>query len=85
MSNRWQLQHAKAHFSEVVDLAIRKGPQVVTRRGKDAVVVVAAEKFQQARQETVPLGDFLFSSPLRGAELDLRRAKDKPRPTPNFE
>ncbi|HTA86501.1 MAG TPA: type II toxin-antitoxin system prevent-host-death family antitoxin [Silvibacterium sp.] len=29
----WQLQDAKARFSEFLDTALREGPQVVTRRG----------------------------------------------------
>ena len=37
----WALQDAKAHFSDVVEQARRKGPQTVTRRGQAAVMVVA--------------------------------------------
>ena len=41
-SQFWQLQSAKAHFSEVVEAATQGKPQRVTRHGKDAVVVVSA-------------------------------------------
>jgi antitoxin Phd len=44
-SSVWQVQEAKAHFSEVVDAATRGKPQRVTRRGKDAVVIVSARMF----------------------------------------
>ena len=37
---KWQLQHAKARFSEFVDDAVEKGPQIVTRRGVDTAVVL---------------------------------------------
>jgi antitoxin Phd len=41
----WQLQDAKARLSEVVEAATRGHPQRVTRRGKDAVVIVSAKQF----------------------------------------
>jgi antitoxin Phd len=36
----WQVQDAKARFSELLDAAIEKGPQIVTRRGVEAAVLV---------------------------------------------
>ena len=41
----WKLEDAKARFSEVVRLARERGPQRVTVRGRDAVVVLAAEDY----------------------------------------
>lgn len=38
---KWQLQDAKARFSELIDDAVERGPQIVTRRGVDTAVVVA--------------------------------------------
>ena len=47
MSNpQWRLQDAKARFSEVVEAAMQGEPQHVTRRGRDAVVVLSAESFR---------------------------------------
>jgi antitoxin Phd len=43
----WQLQTAKTQFSQVVDAAMRGEPQVVTRHGKQAVVVIAISEFEQ--------------------------------------
>ena len=43
----WQLQEAKACFSEVVNQALEQGPQTVTRHGHAAVVVVAADEFRR--------------------------------------
>jgi antitoxin Phd len=45
----WRLQDAKARFSEVVRLAREAGPQRVTVRGRDAVVVVASEEYDRLR------------------------------------
>ena len=75
---RWKLQDAKARFSEVVDRAIEEGPQIVTRRGENAVVVVAYRDF--AREEPVEdFKTFLTSVPL--TELDLKRPVRRPRKT----
>ena len=41
----WELQEAKSRFSEVVDLTMTEGPQLVTRSGAEAVVVLAAEDY----------------------------------------
>jgi prevent-host-death family protein len=41
----WRLQDAKAKFSSVVDNAMRGTPQFVTRRGQDAVVVLAKQDY----------------------------------------
>ncbi|MYA59108.1 MAG: type II toxin-antitoxin system Phd/YefM family antitoxin [Chloroflexi bacterium] len=43
----WQLQDAKNRFSAVVDAALAGSPQSVTRRGKPAVVVLAAEEYER--------------------------------------
>ena len=45
----WQLQTAKQHFSELVERARRDGPQVVTKHGKEAVVVISAEDYRRLR------------------------------------
>ena len=42
----WRLQDAKAQFSELVDNAMRGVPQHVTRRGKQAVVVLSEADFE---------------------------------------
>jgi len=43
------LQHAKARFSELVDDAVEKGPQIVTRRGVDTAVVVSSDEWQNSK------------------------------------
>lgn len=67
----WSLQDAKNRFSEVVDRAQREGPQRVTRRGKDAVVVVSAEEWGSLSGRT--LAEFFESSPLAGSNLEIER------------
>lgn len=47
MAHAWQLQEAKNRFSEVVDEALRDGPQIVTRRGEEVVVIVSVATWRQ--------------------------------------
>jgi prevent-host-death family protein len=50
MSRRhWSVQDAKNRFSEVVNAA-RRSPQIVTKHGKPAVVVIDAEEFARLQQ-----------------------------------
>lgn len=44
---QWSLQEAKARFSELVNATTRDGPQLVTKRGVDAVVVVPAAEWRR--------------------------------------
>ncbi len=52
--NSWQLQQAKARFSEFLDAALRKGPQVVTRRGMEAAVLIPIEEWRRLQRESRP-------------------------------
>ena len=75
----WQLQAAKARFSELFRLARSEGPQWVTRHGKESVVVVPAEQFRQltARgRQPRSLVKFFAESPLVRARLRLERPRD---------
>lgn len=47
MKTTWKLQDAKAKFSKIVEEALNVGPQYVTRRGKEAVVVVSVEEYEK--------------------------------------
>ncbi len=68
---RWKLGEAKARFSEVVRLAAAGQPQRVTVRGRNAVVVVAADEFDRlrARNAAESLHDLLSQSPLARLEF----------------
>lgn len=74
----WQLQAAKQHFSELVERARRDGPQVVTKHGTEAVVVVSAEEYQRLRDGEPRLVDFIRSAPDFDV-LELDRAQDRGR------
>lgn len=78
-SKSWKLQDAKNHFSEVVECAIAKGPQEVTRHGRHAVVILSFELYQKLVQPKESLFEFFQASPLKGVELEFDRQKDIPR------
>ena len=78
----WQVQTAKARFSEVFRLARTEGPQRITRQGKEGVVMISEEQYERltvkSRQPT-SLVQFFRESPLVGVELDLERDQDSGR------
>ncbi len=65
--SQWQLQTAKAKLSELVEAALRGEPQRITRRGKDAVMVVSEKSFialkQSARADAANLVSHLLAMP----------------------
>ena len=79
MSDIWTVAEAKAKFSEVIDRAAKNGPQTVTRNGRTAAVVVAAEEWERKTRRSGNLAEFLASSPLRGSNLKIGRRRDRPR------
>jgi prevent-host-death family protein len=73
----WQIQDAKARFSELVRLARERGPQRVTKHGRAAVVVVAAEEYDRlSMPKRGSLVQFFAKSPLRGSGIRLDRGRD---------
>lgn len=59
----WQLQEAKQRFSEVVNRALGEGPQVVTRHGREVVVVVSADEFHRLADDREDFKRLLVSGP----------------------
>lgn len=76
METKWQLQDAKNRFCELVEKAMSLGPQTVTRRGVEAVVVLSVDEYKKLTRPKSSLVDFFKNSPLREVELDLERDKD---------
>ncbi len=79
VSQTWQLQTAKARFSEVFRRARDEGPQLVTRQGKEGVVILPLEEFDQLvdrARKPKSLARFFAESPLVGLQLNLERNAD---------
>ncbi len=50
----WQVQDAKARFSEFLDASLKEGPQVVTRRGVEVAVLVPVEEWRRLQRAAHP-------------------------------
>ena len=77
LPRRWLLQDAKARFSELVRRARSEGPQHVTVRGREEVVVVAAEEYRRLKGERTgaALVAALQQSPYREIDIEPRRER----------
>jgi len=69
---KWQLQEAKARFSEVVKQT-KSAPQTITVRGEPVAVIVSIQKYQNLVKPKQNLHEFLSSSPLADVELNISR------------
>ena len=71
----WQIQAAKARFSELVKQAAEDGPQEITLHGRPVAVVLSHEAFERLSEGGAPsLAEFMRRSPLhRLDELVLER------------
>jgi antitoxin Phd len=88
-SAAWRLQDAKAQFSALVDSALRGVPQHVTRRGKQAVVVLSEHDFEALQRSAanavsnkakpVSLIDHLLAIPKVAQNIEAERLDLQPR------
>jgi prevent-host-death family protein len=76
----WQLQDAKAKFSEVMRLA-KDGPQVITVHGKEEAVLISKERYDLLTSPKKSLVKMMQSSPLCGIDIDFKRDKSLSRDT----
>jgi prevent-host-death family protein len=81
----WQLQEAKSRFSEFLNAALKKGPQIVTRRGVEEAVLVPIEEWRRMQQSSRPnIKELLLAGP-KFENLIPPRRKWKRRPPVEFE
>ena len=77
----WQLQDAKARFSEVIKKAAKEGPQAITVHGRSTAVVLSRAEYEKLRQSRGSLVEFMRQSPLFGVDLRLVRRQSMTRDT----
>jgi antitoxin Phd len=81
----WPVQDAKARFSEMLDTCLRDGPQIVTKRGAEAAVLVPVAQWRQLQQLARPsFKDLLLADALRGELNVLERGSMRRRPPPSL-
>lgn len=72
----WQLQEAKSKFSQVVNQAMKEGPQIVTKHGQEVVVIISVEEYRKLAVPRPTLLELLSKSPLPGSGLEIVREKE---------
>lgn len=82
---KWQLQEAKARFSELIDETLDKGPQVVTRRGVETAVVVSIDEWRRLNDARPTLKDVLLGDGPRFEIPIPKRGRLKSRPPVVFD
>jgi len=78
-NNTWQLQDAKSKFSQLVDSAMHNTPQIVTKHGNNAVVILSFEEYKKITKPKQDLVCFFRDSPFFDSEIEIARSKDTPR------
>lgn len=79
MNAVWQIQDAKNKLSEVITLALKQGPQLITKHGEKTAVVISYSEYEKLRKSQGKLSEFFSTSPLVGINLNLTRDKSLPR------
>lgn len=75
MTQVWPIQEAKTKFSRVIENAVNRRPQIVTKRGVEIAVVLSFAEYQQMISSRESLSAFFRNSPLAKADLNLARDK----------
>ncbi len=78
----WPVQDAKARFSEFLDACISDGPQMVTKRGNEAAVLVPVAVWKRLQATARPsLKELLLTDVARMDILIPARGRLRRRPT----
>lgn len=77
--NQWQVQEAKARFSELLRHAAEDGPQAITVRGHTAAVVMSKAEYERLKGRKLSLVKLMQTSPLAGADIAITRDRSPSR------
>ena len=84
--NSWPVQDAKARFSELLDTCLKDGPQLVTKRGQEAAVLVPVQAWRRMQAANKPtLKELLLTDEGRGEMMIPPRGRFKRRPPVAFD
>ena len=80
MEKVWQVQEAKARFSELLETSLTEGPQVVSKRGVETAVVVPIDQWRRLVGRAKPnLKELLLDSEARTESLTPPRLEIRQR------
>jgi len=71
----WQLQEAKTRLSEVIELAQSKGPQIITRHGRERAVILSVAEYRSLTAHQPNLRDYLLGGP-KVDDFEIKRTRD---------
>jgi antitoxin Phd len=81
-ARRWPVQDAKARFSEFLEASLNEGPQIVTRRGVEAAVLVPFEEWRRLQSSARPTLKELLLAETPRAEIPVPPRRRWRRRTP---
>lgn len=86
MGRAWQVQEAKARFSEFLETSLTEGPQIVTKRGVETAILVSIDQWRRLERRTAPdIKELLLAREARTEMLTPPRTLQRRRSTPRFE
>ena len=86
MGRSWQVQEAKARFSEFLETSLIEGPQIVTKRGVETAVLVSIDQWRRLERRTAPdIKELLLAPDAHTEMLTPPRSLQEHRSTPDFE
>ncbi len=86
MGATWQVQEAKARFSELLEMSLAEGPQIVTKRGVETAVLVPIEQWRRMERLTRPnIKEWLLAAGPRTETLTPPRREFRRRPPPRLD
>ncbi len=71
----WQIQHAKARLSEVIERARREGPQTITRHGAERAIVLSIEDYRVLIASKPDFKAYLLGGP-KVDDFSIERERD---------
>ena len=81
MSKRWPVQDAQSRFGELLDTTLAEGPQIVTKRGVEAAVLLPIDQWRRLERMTRPdLKELLLAPEARTEALTSPRRQRRRRP-----
>jgi prevent-host-death family protein len=72
----WQLQEAKARFSELINEVERDGYHTITKNGRPVAMIISKNEFEKMSTPGNSLLEFFREAPLSEFDLDIERDKD---------
>jgi len=86
MPRVWQVQEAKARFSEMLESTASEGPQLVTKRGVEAAVLVSIDEWRRLKRSARrDIKELLLAPEARTEELVPARKQHRHREPPPLE